>query len=231
MSPWGNLLKFMNIFTHTLASAPIVMFLSLSLAAAPAAAPLTPPLDSPMGKEKTGNKRIADMETAAHDAFYSPASALNAQDFKTQGEIRLKDFADAQQRIDIEKQLLNREVSHDKWQLSQDTKRLDSETPEQWVDRMTKKFNVYPHSGTRIIFADSNPCDEGKDKRSGCVSQDLDFLGRAMGQNIDLYLAPDSIGDIYVLFHEIGHTRGMLDECTADEYSRSITGLPGGFYC
>lgn len=221
----------MNTITNTLASVSIALFLSLSLAAAPAATPLSPPVDSLMEKEKTGYKRLVDMESAAQDALYYSGRALNAKQARKQDEIRLATFRDAQQRIDIEKQLLNREVAHDKWKLAQDTKKLDSETPEQWVGRMTKKFNVHPRKGTRIIFSDSNPCDKGKDKRSGCVSQDLDFLGRATGQNIDLYLAPDAIGDIYVLFHEIGHTRGMLDECTADEYSRSITGLPGGFYC
>lgn len=220
----------MNTFTSALASVPIALILSLLLAAVPAAAPLAPPLGSPMDKEKVGDAHIANLE-AATKTFHAPMFPLNIEDSLSGDQFRLDAYRDAKQRIDIEKQLLNREVAHDKWQVSQDTKKLDSETPEQWVDRMTKKFNVYPRNGTRIIFADSNPCDEDKDKRSGCVSQDLDFLGRARGQNIDLYLAPDAIGNIYVLFHEIGHTRGILDECTADEYSRSVTGLPGGFYC
>lgn len=221
----------MNIVTYTLGSIPIALLISLSLAAVPAAAPLSPPLGSPLGKEKEGKKRIADMEAAAQTALYASSGALNAKNSKMQEESRLNVFADAQQRIDIEKQLLNREVAHDKWQLIQDTKKLDSETPEQWVDRMTKEFNIYPHEGTSVIFASSTPCDDGGYKRSGCVTQEVDFLGRTTGRNIDLYLAPDAVGDIYVLFHEIGHTKGLLDECTADEYSRSVTGLPGGFYC
>lgn len=221
----------MNIVTHTLASVPIALLILLSLAVAPTAESLVPPSGSPIAKEQAGDKRIADMEAAAHSALNAPVNVLSSQGGKTGYELRYEAFVDAQQQIDIEKELLNREVAHDEWQLAQDTKKLDSETPEQWVDRMTKQFNVYPRTGTRIIFADSSPCDKGADKRSGCVTQDLDFLGRATGQNIDLYLAPDAVGDIYVLFHEIGHTKGMLDECTADEYSRSITGLPGGFYC
>jgi hypothetical protein len=227
----GEFLKFMNIVTNSLVSVPIVLFLSLSMAAAPAAAPLAPPVGSPMEKEKVGNERIAAMEVTAQAALHAPDSALDAQDAQAKEESRLEAFRDAQQRIDIAKQLLNREVSQDELQLAQDTKKLDYETSEQWVDRMTKKFNVYPHAGTRIVFADTNPCDKGKDRRTGCVSQDLNFLGRAKGQNIVLYLAPEAIGNIYILFHEIGHTKGILDECTADQYSRSITGIPGGFYC
>lgn len=224
-------MKLVYVVIDIVTSLFLALCISLSLAVAPTAESLVPPAGSPIAKEQAGDKRIADMEAAAQVTLNAPVNVLSSQGGKTGYELRAEAFADAQQRIDIEKQLLNREVAHDEWQLRQDTKKLDTETPEQWVDRMTNKFKIYPRSGTRIIFADSTPCDEGTFKRSGCVTQNIDFFGRPMGGDINLYLVPDAVGDIYILFHEIGHTKGILDECTADHYSRSITGLPGGFYC
>ena len=223
-------MKYVYIVIDMVGTVFLALCISLSMSA-PTAASLVPPAESLIAKEQAGDKRIADMEAAAQDALNAPVNMLSSQGSKTATEIRSEAFADAQQRIDIEKQLINREIAHDEWQFTQETKKLDSETPAQWVDRMTHKFNVYPHTGTHIIFSDSNPCDKGADKRSDCVTQNVNFLGRPMGGDINLYLEPDAIGNIYILFHEIGHTKGIMDECTADQYSRSITGLPGGFYC
>jgi hypothetical protein len=63
------------------------------------------------------------------------------------------------------------------------------------------------------------------------VTQDIyTATGAAVGQNITLYIAPDQITP-YLLFHEIAHTHGIMDECGADQYARSVVGPVAGYYC
>lgn len=226
------LVKIAYTMFNTVATLFLTLCIMLSVSAIPTVDSFVPPPGSPIAKELAGEKRIADMEGVAQAARNAPVTVSSSQGGKNGYELRAEAFNAAQQRIDTEKRMLNREVADDIQKIRQDTKKLDSETSEQWADRMMNKFNVFPHTGTRIVFADSSPCDiSPEDKRSGCVTQNLNFFGYAKGENITLYLEPAAVGNIYVLFHEIGHTKGIMDECTADHYSRSITGLPGGFYC
>lgn len=109
---------------------------------------------------------------------------------------------------------------------------LPGENGFQWMDRMQRKFGVYAYPGTQFFIAPATPCQHFAPQALGCTEQILDSVThQPWHQNIKLHMAESAIGNLYVLFHEIGHTQGIMDECQADIYSRNITGIPGGFYC
>lgn len=109
---------------------------------------------------------------------------------------------------------------------------LPGESGFQWMDRMQRKFGVYAYPGTQFFIAPATPCQHFAPQALGCTEQILDSVThQPWHQNIKLHMAESAIGNLYVLFHEIGHTQGIMDECQADIYSRNITGIPGGFYC
>lgn len=115
---------------------------------------------------------------------------------------------------------------------SNDNSLLPGENGFQWMDRMQRKFGVYAYPGTQFFIAPATPCQHFAPQALGCTEQILDSVThQPWHQNIKLHMAESAIGNLYVLFHEIGHTQGIMDECQADIYSRNITGIPGGFYC
>lgn len=115
---------------------------------------------------------------------------------------------------------------------SNDNSVLPGESGFQWMDRMQRKFGVYAYPGTQFFIAPATPCQHFAPQALGCTEQILDSVThQPWHQNIKLHMAESAIGNLYVLFHEIGHTQGIMDECQADIYSRNITGIPGGFYC
>lgn len=106
---------------------------------------------------------------------------------------------------------------------------LPGENGYQWMDRMQKEYGVYAYPGTQFFVAPSTPCPQRA--AVGCTEQWMNMDGTPTHTRIRLHMAEAYIGNVYVLFHEIGHTQGIMDECQADIYSRNITGIPGGFYC
>lgn len=106
---------------------------------------------------------------------------------------------------------------------------LPGENAYQWMDRMQAEYGVYAYPGTQFFVAPSTPCPQSY--ASGCTEQWMNMDGTPTHTRIKLHMAEASIGNVYVLFHEIGHTQGIIDECQADIYSRNVTGIPGGFYC
>lgn len=106
---------------------------------------------------------------------------------------------------------------------------LPGETSYQWMDRMQAEYGVYAYPGTQFFVAPVTPCPQSY--ASGCTEQWMNMDGTPTHTRIKLHMAESAIGNVYVFFHEIGHTQGIMDECQADVYSRNVTGIPGGFYC
>lgn len=109
---------------------------------------------------------------------------------------------------------------------------LPGESGYQWMDRMQRLYGVYAYPGTQFFVAQGTPCDHFAPTALGCTEQILDSVThQPWHQGIKLHMPYKAIGNLYVLFHEIGHTQGIMDECQADIYSRNVTGIPGGYYC
>lgn len=97
----------------------------------------------------------------------------------------------------------------------------------QWINAMQNQYGVFAAPGTQIIISDTNPCGGNA---VGCTN----YMQYQDGTKTDmkLYIAPSEVGsDPWILFHEIGHTQGITDECGADQFARKF--LPGhaGAYC
>ena len=107
---------------------------------------------------------------------------------------------------------------------------LPGESAFAWMDRMQREYGVYAYPGTQFFVAPATPC-TFQAQVLGCTEQWMNMDGTPTHTRIRLHLAEAAVGNVYVLFHEIGHTQGIMDECQADIYSRSITGIPGGYYC
>lgn len=196
-----------------------------------AATPLAPPSGSPLDIQAQGDLELQRLEAEAHRKLYAPVLvSAGEQDEESIKASRDAEFNEAMDWISIVQQVNSRKYSRAQWEIQQETQKRDDETSEEWIDRLTKKFDVYPHPNAEVIVASSTPCDIPDRIVDGCVIQDMIF-SHPTGWNMKMYIADKAVGDAYVLFHEIAHTKGILDECAADNYSRSVTGLPGGYYC
>lgn len=107
---------------------------------------------------------------------------------------------------------------------------LPGENAYAWMDRMQREYGVYAYPGTQFFVAPSTPC-TFQANILGCTEQWMNMDGTPTHTRIRLHMTEAAIGNVYILFHEIGHTQGIIDECQADIYSRNVTGIPGGFYC
>lgn len=95
--------------------------------------------------------------------------------------------------------------------------------PYQWINATMAKYNVYPYPGTQIVIG-YGQCGN----RDGCTHQET-MGGAPTRKGIVMFIAPTGIGKEFVLMHEIAHTHGILDECQADAFARSM-GAPGAGY-
>lgn len=222
--------KASSIVLGSLMSLPLFFGTSILTDVDMAATPLSPPVGSPLDIQQQGEMEIRQLKTKALIKLNAPVQMSSVSSEDNVSQSRLEDYQEAKNWISVLEQVISREVTKAEWEIKRTARTLDGESPEKWVERMTKMYGVYPHPATQVIISEKLACDDGKQNISGCVGQDT-FAGHPTAQNMQMYLTPDSIGDIYVLFHEIAHTKGILDECSADNYSRSITGLPGGHYC
>lgn len=87
------------------------------------------------------------------------------------------------------------------------------------ISQIMAQYGVYAHPATRFhigtLPADCMPA-------HACVVQD------GVGK-IDFYMLPDQITP-YLVIHEIAHTKGILDECAADNFTAQYVGHRG-HYC
>lgn len=94
-----------------------------------------------------------------------------------------------------------------------------------WIQATMAKYGVYPVAGTKFAIG---PMPAGCIGADGCT----EYMETAEGVISDyvITLRPGQLTE-YLLFHEIGHARGIRDECGADNFARSVLGPVPGHYC
>lgn len=228
----GGVLRFRSVVLGAAMSVPMFFGIAISVAAAPASTPLAAPVGSLVEREQEGLRYVKELREE-YDARQNtvPLDAFNLLTASEQQEQRKEFLYDSKTKYFKEKNRLYVEVENERWRFEKENEIREGENPFEWVERMTHKFGVYPHPNTEIILAEETPCTVTRPNSDACVAQDLDIFQRSNGTNIKMYLSEDAVGDVRILIHEIAHTNGIFDECAADQYSRSITGIPGGGYC
>lgn len=228
----GGTLKFGNIVIGAALSVPLFFGIAISVAAAPASAPLTAPVNSFADREATAIKDIKTMQNTL--MMKSRNLPQNAVEEIPDTELK-KQFAtafdDMKMDIAINKAYLETELSREHREILEDNRLQEGEEPAAWVSRISAKYGVAPHPSTKTTFSEDAPCLVENGGADGCVILQLDMFHRSTNKDVQMFLNHRAVGDAFVLVHEIGHTWGIMDECAADQYARSYTGLPGGNYC
>lgn len=98
-------------------------------------------------------------------------------------------------------------------------------TGQAWVDATMAKYGVYAPAGTQFIFGAMPATCPGAD---GCTV--YSYRADGIPFNVQITLKPGVLSE-YLLFHEIGHSKGVRDECAADNFARSVVGPVKGHYC
>lgn len=95
-----------------------------------------------------------------------------------------------------------------------------------WIKATQEKYGVYAPAGTRFVF--------GPMTAAGCAGAYGCTVYKYYADNVPfdivITLLPGTVSE-YVLFHEIGHAKGIKGECAADNYARSVIGPLKGIYC
>lgn len=95
-----------------------------------------------------------------------------------------------------------------------------------WIQATMAKYGVYPEAGTRFVIG---PMPEGCSGADGCT-QFKYYTDTGVAFDYVITIVPGQLTE-YLLFHEIGHARGIRDECGADNFARSVLGPVPGHYC
>lgn len=89
--------------------------------------------------------------------------------------------------------------------------------PYRWIQDAQNLYGVYADPDTTFIVSDAGNCGG---PGGGCTDQWSTFTGP-----ITTHISPSGIGDYQLLFHEIAHTRGVINECAADRWAHNVTGV------
>lgn len=95
-----------------------------------------------------------------------------------------------------------------------------------WINATQAKYGVYAPAGTRFVFGSMPPA--GCAGAYGCTV--YKYYADNVPFDIVITLLPGTVSE-YILFHEIGHAKGIKGECAADNYARSVIGPLTGIYC
>jgi hypothetical protein len=95
-----------------------------------------------------------------------------------------------------------------------------------WIQETMAKYGVYPEAGTRVRHWP----DAGRLRRRARLHQFRYYVDTGVAFDYTITIRPDQLTE-YLLFHEIGHDRGIRDECGADNFARSVLGPVPGHYC
>lgn len=95
-----------------------------------------------------------------------------------------------------------------------------------WIQETMTRYGVYPEAGTRFVIGQMPAGCEGA---HGCT-QFRYYVDTGVAFDYTITIRPDQLTE-YLLFHEIGHARGIRDECGADNFARSVLGQVPGHYC
>lgn len=96
----------------------------------------------------------------------------------------------------------------------------------EWIQATMAKYGVYPDAGTRFIIG---PMPAGCVGADGCTGFSY-YPTTGVAFDYVITIRPGQLTE-YLLFHEIGHARGIRDECGADNFARSVLGPVPGHYC
>lgn len=94
-----------------------------------------------------------------------------------------------------------------------------------WVNATMAKYGVYAPAGTKFVFGAMPAGCSGAD---GCT--EYSYYANGVPFDITITIRPGQLTE-YLLFHEIGHARGIDGECAADNFARSVLGPVQGHYC
>lgn len=160
----------------------------------------------------------------------SPKEAVQTSEKKAEEAITVSPVVEAEAPISEQKTEIANPVKEPVAPAVKGNGLLPGESAFAWMERMQQEYGVYAYPGTQFFVAPSTPC-TFQAQVLGCTEQWMNMDGTPTHTRIRLHLAEAAVGNVYVLFHEIGHTQGIMDECQADIYSRNITGISGGYYC
>lgn len=94
-----------------------------------------------------------------------------------------------------------------------------------WIQATMAKYGVYAPAGTKFIIGPVPASCAGAD---GCT--EYSHYADGIPFDITITIRPGQLTE-YLLFHEIGHARGIDNECAADNFARSVLGPVQGHYC
>ena len=103
---------------------------------------------------------------------------------------------------------------------------IDTADGQQWIQATMAKYGVYPDPGTRFVIG---PMPAGCDGADGCTKFSY-YTSTGVAFDYVITIRPGQLTE-YLLFHEIGHARGIRNECGADNFARSVLGPVPGHYC
>lgn len=95
-----------------------------------------------------------------------------------------------------------------------------------WIQETMARYGVYPEAGTQFVIG---PMPAGCEGADGCTRY-LYYPDTGVAFDYTITIRPGQLTE-YLLFHEIGHARGIRDECGADNFARSVLGPVPGHYC
>jgi hypothetical protein len=95
-----------------------------------------------------------------------------------------------------------------------------------WIQETMAKYGVYPEAGTKFVLGSMPAGCYGAD---GCTQFSY-YADTGVAFDYTITIVPGQLTE-YLLFHEIGHARGIRDECGADNFARSVLGPVPGHYC
>lgn len=92
--------------------------------------------------------------------------------------------------------------------------------PYEWIQKVQEIYGQYAVDGTVFHVTTEGNCGG---VNGGCTIQHSDING-PIGTT-EIYISPSAIGSVHLLFHEIAHSHGIIDECMAEKWAHTVTGL------
>lgn len=92
--------------------------------------------------------------------------------------------------------------------------------PYRWIQDAQDVYGEYAPPSTIFKVTDEGNCGG---PGGGCTVQLSDLTGPL--EPVEIYISPTAIGSVHLLFHEIAHSNGVLDECMAEKWAHTVTGL------
>lgn len=92
--------------------------------------------------------------------------------------------------------------------------------PYRWIQDAQDVYGQYAPPSTMFKVTDEGNCGG---PGGGCTVQLSDVTGPL--EPVEIYISPTAIGSTHLLFHEIAHSHGILDECMAEKWAHTVTDI------